>query len=144
MWLVRRVSIWVSYPLDREFVEEIISHFDDRGLVQSQFAIDAKAMRELSISTEKGWNDLFEVPDSMKIPGKTNLGIVEGIRSVKSSSIIPSPLFKKIDFAPKTKPARLGPFSNAEGETIDPHAIVVSRHELEPHIYQGEAPVPKI
>lgn len=121
------INLGISYPLDREFVEEIIAHFDNRGLVQSQFAIDAKAMRELSISTEKGWNDLFDVPDSMKIPGKVNLGVVEGVRCAGNSSIVPSPLFKKIGFAPKTKPAHLRPFA-CEDDIIDPHSIAIGKY----------------
>ena len=120
-------SIGVSSPLTQKHFDLICEHFSARyDLIEAQYRTDARALLEME-KENKNWNDLFSVPDELEVPGKVNLGYLEPPSVPVKTSIVPSPLFKKIGFDPKTKPAWLRPFTK-DGVTIDPNAIATTKY----------------
>jgi hypothetical protein len=121
------LGIGVSMPLNSDFFDAACGFFArTHSLVEAQYRVDPNAVLEMS-SEGKGWNDLFAVPEHKEIPGKVNLCYLEPATVPVKTSIVPSPMFKSVDFEPKTKPARLRPFTR-DGETIDPNMIATSKY----------------
>lgn len=115
------LKLGVATPVTQSMYDAIVNKFSERrDLVQAQYRTDARVILDMEFEG-KGWNDLYEVPEHLKIPGKVNLGYAQPANVPSKTSIVPSPLFKELDFEPKTKPARLREFTNKEGKVIDPN-----------------------
>lgn len=120
------MGVGISHPFTTEFFDSACLYFNKFGLIEAQYRTDAKTVLEMS-EEGKSWNDLYAAPEDLAIPGKVNLGYMEPPNMPISTCIIPSPLFKKVGFQPKTKPARLRPFKMGD-ETIDPNMIATSKY----------------
>lgn len=95
------------------------------------FPIEAQASTDPCVILDRsvGWDDLAEVPEEMRVPGKVNLGLVDPPKNPHMTVIRPSPLFKKIEGAkPQTKPARLVPFKDKDGVLIDVEAKAQAKY----------------
>jgi hypothetical protein len=83
----------------------------------------------------KGFGDLYSVPEELVIPGRVNLGKIDPPKVPTGTSIVPSPLWKKLGEDTKTKPAKLRPFINKEGELVDPNYLsTLKYHRTMEHI----------
>ena len=122
------VGVGCSVPFTQETFDNVIEYFEQRhNLVQTQYRTDAGLLQDMQ-ENNKSWNDLFSVPEDLEIPGKVNLGYAQPAPVPVKTSIIPSPLFKKVGFKPLTKPARLRPFTNSDGDFIDPNRLTTLKY----------------
>jgi hypothetical protein len=122
------MGIGVSAPLTKGMFDRIADfHELRRTLIKAQYRIDPEVVLEME-EDNKGWNDLFAVPEDKIIPGKVNLGYIQPPRIPSKTNIIPSPLFKEIGVDVKTKPARLRPFVNSEGQEVNPNKIATEKY----------------
>nr|UUW20903.1 MAG: RNA helicase [Guiyang Dicistro-like virus 1] len=116
------VGVGCSVPFFQDDYDNIICHFEKKyNLIQAQYRSDPDVLLDM-YNEGRDWNDLYEVPAGLEVEGKVNLGYLQPPSVPVKTSIIPSPLFKKVDFDPKTKPAWLRTFTNkVTGEVIDPN-----------------------
>jgi hypothetical protein len=121
------MGVGASIPLTLCKFDAICEHFSKSyDLIEAQYKTEARTILDM-VKDEKNWNDLFAVPEDLEVPGKVNLGYLEPPSVPVKTSIVPSPLFKKLDFEPKTKPAWLRPFQK-DGKTVDPNAIATTKY----------------
>lgn len=122
------IGVGCSIPFTQSMFDGVIEHFEARySLVEAQYRTDAAVILEME-KEGKSWNDLYAVPKHKEIPGKVNLGYVQPANVPCKTSIVPSPLFKEVDFEPLTKPAWLRPFTNKAGEHIDPNMLTTKKY----------------
>lgn len=121
------LGIGASIPVTTHLFDDVVDYFGKKySLIQAQYRTDAAVILDME-SEGKNWNDLFEVPEPLEVSGKVNLGYIQPPNIPCKSSIIPSPLFKNVGSDPKTKPARLRPFTK-DGELIDPLTISTTKY----------------
>jgi hypothetical protein len=121
------VGVGVSIPLTLCKFDAVCDHFaKSYDLIEAQYKTEARTLLTM-MDENKNWNDLFAVPEEKEVPGKVNLGYLEPPMVPVKTSIVPSPLFGKLGFDPKTKPAWLRPFTK-NGETIDPNAVATTKY----------------
>jgi hypothetical protein len=121
------IGVGVSAPFTVEKFDAICRHFAQKyDLIEAQYRTDAMTVIDMTLD-QKGWNDLFAAPEEDEVPGKVNLCYLDPPTLPTKTTIIPSPLYKKIGFEPKTKPAKLHPFEK-DGEIRDPSAIAKTKY----------------
>lgn len=122
------LGIGCSVLLSQSKFDRIVEHFEKKfSLIQAQYRTDGNVVLEMQ-NEGKDWNDLYAVPEHMEIPGKVNLGIAQPAPVPVKTAIVPSPLFKRVGFPPRTKPARLRAFENKMGELIDPNKLTTLKY----------------
>ncbi len=122
------IGVGVAQVYNLEIHAKVLSHFAEvHSLVEAQYRVDTSVVLDMH-KEGKSWNDLYETPEGLKIPGKVNLCYLEPPKVPGNTSIIPSPLFKKVGSAPKTKPAFLRPFVNQSGDLVDPNLLATAKY----------------
>lgn len=118
----------VAISLFRSDFDAIRDHYAERyNLVESQYRSDPATLVDVEKKGE-GFNELYAVPEALRVPGKVNLAILDPPVIPTKTRIVPSPLFGKLGVPVKTKPARLRQFMNKAGEQLDPLAISASKY----------------
>lgn len=122
------IGVGVAQAYDLATHTAVLAHFAKvHSLVEAQYKTKSSVVLEMH-REGKGWNDLFEVPQSLEIPGKVNLAYLDPPKVPGNTSIVPSPLFKKVGVAPKTKPAYLRPFVDKQGDLVDPNLLATRKY----------------
>lgn len=117
-----------AIPITSRMIDDSLEFYREK---LGYFPIEAQARTDPCVILDRsvGWDDLAEVPEEMRVPGKVNLGLVDPPKNPHMTVIRPSPLFKKIEGAhPQTKPARLVPFKNKEGVVVDVEAKAQAKY----------------
>lgn len=117
-----------AVPVTRKMIDDSLEFYKES---KNYFPIEAQVRTDPCVISDRsvGWDDLAEVPDADKVPGKLNLGLVDPPKNPFDTVIRPSSLYKKIVGAPpKTKPARLRPFKSKDGDLIDVEAKAASKY----------------
>lgn len=117
-----------AIPITTKMIDDSLEFY---GRTLGYFPIEAQASTDPCVILDRnvGWDDLAEIPEADRVPGKVNLGLVEPPKNPRMTVIRPSPLFKKIEGAPpQTKPARLTPFKRADGTVVDVEAKAEAKY----------------
>nr|UNI73821.1 MAG: RNA-dependent RNA polymerase [brine shrimp dicistro-like virus 1] len=123
-------GIGISAPITALMLDNVLEHFSLKyNLIHAQYRTDPKVIIDMD-KEGKTLDDLYFPSDTILVPGKVNLGIVDPPVQPCSTNIIPSPIFNKIGVPNKTKPARLRPFINSSGVYVDPIALSNNKYHL--------------
>jgi hypothetical protein len=125
-----RRGLPVSYAvqLTTGIYDLIVKHYVDMG--SQPIVSQAYEKPEDLLNPDFSFDDLPAVPESLRIPGKVNLGYVEPPALASRSAIVRSPIYGAIEeYQAKTRPARLKPFFK-DGCLIDPAMIATAKYHM--------------